>query len=253
MDVVLQDRFVELWSRYFEGAELPFCLFYSDDEKYDEFLRPAPEHLCVVAQLNLVRRGETLAVTEESVGCFGGRKYLGFSDEVRPNFEYFLSCGIPGEMEGERYKKTPELVREVVEEWPSFEAPARYAVFKRWDRLQEDDRPAVVIFYAPPPVLSGLFTLSNFDETDPNAAISPFGAGCATIVQWPYMEGQRDHPRSVLGMFDVSARPCVPTSTLSFATPMEKFRAMVEDMEESFLITESWQKVRGRIREREAE
>lgn len=28
-----------------------------------------------------------------------------------PNFEYFLSCGIPGKLEGERYKKTPELVR----------------------------------------------------------------------------------------------------------------------------------------------
>lgn len=29
---------------------------------------------------------------------------------MRPKFEYFLSCGIPGEMEGERYIRTPEMV-----------------------------------------------------------------------------------------------------------------------------------------------
>ena len=31
--------------------------------------------------------------------------YLGFSEKVRPNFEFFLSCGIQGKFEGERYKK----------------------------------------------------------------------------------------------------------------------------------------------------
>ena len=37
---------------------------------------------------------------------------MGFRDQARPKIEYFLSCGIPGEMEGERYIKTPELARE---------------------------------------------------------------------------------------------------------------------------------------------
>ena len=48
-------------------------------------------------------------------------------------------------MEGERYKKTPDLVLEMVRRTPVLEAPARYAVFKRWDRLQPDDTPEVVI------------------------------------------------------------------------------------------------------------
>jgi len=51
----------------------------------------------------------------------------------------------------------------------------------------------------------------------------------------------------VIGMFDVSARPYVPKETLSFAVPMNKFRCMVDDMEQSFLITDSWAKVRKRI------
>jgi hypothetical protein len=48
-------------------------------------------------------------------------------------------------------------------------------------------------------------------------------------------------------MFDVSARPCVPKDTVSFAVPMTKFVRMIENMEESFLITPSWGKVRQRI------
>ena len=48
-------------------------------------------------------------------------------------------------------------------------------------------------------------------------------------------------------MFDVSARPFVPGGVISFATPMAKFARMIENMDESFLITGSWAKVRHRI------
>jgi hypothetical protein len=48
-------------------------------------------------------------------------------------------------------------------------------------------------------------------------------------------------------MFDISARPCVPRETLTFAVPMNKFISMIGNMEESFLITHSWDKVKKRI------
>ena len=105
----------------------------------------------------------------------------------------------------------------------------------------------MVIFFAAPDVFSGLFTLAGFDEADPNAVFSPFGAGCATIVQYPWLEKDADRPRAVLGMLDVSARPCVQPDTLTFAAPLKKFVRMVENMEESFLVTPSWKKVRRRI------
>ena len=75
--------------------------------------------------------------------------------------------------------------------------------------LDESDDPAVVIFFAKADVLSGLFTLANYDEVEPNGVIAPFGAGCSTIVMYPYLERDADRPRAVLGMFDVSARPFV--------------------------------------------
>jgi hypothetical protein len=39
----------------------------------------------------------------------------------------------------------------------------------------------------------------------------------------------------------------VQKDDLTFAAPMIKFRRMVENMEESFLITASWDKVKKRI------
>jgi hypothetical protein len=79
--------------------------------------------------------------------------------------------------------------------------------------------------------------------------MAPFGAGCGTITLYPWLEKDRDRPRSVIGMFDISARPFVPASTISFATPMKKFARMVENMEESFLTTQSWAKVQRRIQD----
>jgi hypothetical protein len=247
MDIALKDRFTALWAKYFDGAELPICLFFSDAEACSQLLRPIKDHVCMVGQLALPRRGEDIAFTGETLGCAGGKRFLGFSAQIRPGFEYFLSCGIPGKMEGERYKKSPELALAFANEAPSLKAPAKYAVFKRWDRLAAEDQPEVVIFFAAPDVLSGLFTLSGFAEKDLQSVIAPFGPGCAAIGAYPYLEGRAPQPHAVLGMFDVSARPFVPERTLSFAVPMAKFARMVGDMEESFLITGSWAKVRSRI------
>jgi hypothetical protein len=246
MDMDLRDEFSRLWAGHFNGAEMPICFYYTDEPD------PAPlpsvrGHVCIIGQLARVRRGETLCFDRDAVGCFGGKRYLGFTQEVSPDFAHFLSCGIPGRVEGERYKKSPEIVRQAFDNVEPFVAPARYVIFKRWDRLEAGDDPAVVIFFATPDVLSGLFTLAGFDETDPNAVEAPFGAGCATIARYPYLEKDSEHPKAFIGMFDVSARPFVPPGVLTFAVPMVKFARMVANIPESFLTTASWAKVRARI------
>jgi hypothetical protein len=48
-------------------------------------------------------------------------------------------------------------------------------------------------------------------------------------------------------MFDVSARPFVPSDKLGFSVPMAKFAKMIANMDESFLITSSWLRVQERI------
>ena len=248
MDSGFKKRFMELWARYFPTAELPIGFYYSDEKGECELAKPPRGHRCVICDLAKVRKGKPLAFDESAVTCGGGQRFLGFAREKIPGLEYFLSYGIEGKMEGERYKKSPELVREMMGDETQFQAPAKYILFKRWDSMDESDEPAVVIFFAPPDVLSGLFTLANFDEPDLNGVIAPFGAGCSTIVDRPSRELGSPRPRAVLGMFDVSARPCVRPDILTLSAPWPKFVRMVENIEESFLITGSWNRVRDRIR-----
>jgi len=250
MDMRLKERFMELWARYFNGAALPVTFFYTDREDAAPRVKAPknPEvHRCVIADLARAINGKPLSFDINSIGCSGGKRYLGFTEALKPHFEYFLSYGIPGELVGERYKKSPVLVKEIMKKVPTFRSPDRYIVFKRWDLLNESDNPEAVIFFSLPDVISGLFTLANYDEKELNGVFAPFGAGCATIVLYPYLENYSKHPRGVLGMFDVSARPCVQKDVLTIAFPMKKFKAMIGNMEESFLTTESWKKVKKRI------
>lgn len=247
MDMELKEKFLAGWAKYFPGAELPVAFWYSDEEPGGDYVAPPPGHQCMIGVLARAFRGETLRFDAASFGCQGGRRFCGFPVEPRPGFEYFLSYGIPGKLEGERYKKTPELVKEMFGKVPMVKAPARYLVFRRFDKLAAGDRPDAVVFFSPVEVLSGLFTLANFDEAEPNGVFSPFSAGCGTIVQYPYLEKSAARPRAVLGNFDVSSRPFMPKGALSFAVPMPKFERMVDGMDESFLITKAWERVRARL------
>jgi hypothetical protein len=243
----LKQKFLDRWWTYFPNADLPIVFYYTDEQEMDP-LRIKPEgHHCFIQDLFAVRQGIALCFDTKSLACFGGKQYLGFTQNRMPNFEYFLSCGIPGKLEGERYKKSPELVRDLFPPDPDYKAPGKYIVFKRWDLLEESDAVPVVIFFSPPDVLSGLFTLANYDEPTNEAVFSPMGAGCSTIVKYPLKEAMADRPRAVLGMFDVSARPEVSSNVLSFSVPIEKFERMVENMDESFLVTDSWNKVKERM------
>jgi hypothetical protein len=248
MDLKLKEKFLVMWHEYFGNAELPIVFYYQKDVNNAAPVPPAKGRSCLICELAKVRNGESLAYNAEALACGGARRYLGYADTIRPDFEYFLSCGIPGKMEGERYIRTPEMVLELQKHQQTIpDAEGNYIIFKRWDMLQESDVPAVVIFFAKPDVLSGLFTLANFDQTEPNSTFSPFGAGCGSIIHYPYLEKDAERPRAVIGLFDPSARPCVPKDTLSFAVPMIKFEKMIAYMEESFLITDTWTKVRNRI------
>jgi hypothetical protein len=247
MKATIRNRFLDAWSEYFPGAELPLVFYYTDDGENVPFAPASAGWRCLLADLSKVLKGESLRFGVDHLCCEGAKRYLGFKQELRPNFKFFLSYGIPGEMEGERYKKSPDLVCELLGRQAPYKAPAKYIVFKRWDNLEEADKPVAVIFFAEPDVLSGLFTLASFESAELHEVIAPFASGCASIVYFPCQEATSAHPRAVLGMFDVSARPFVPATTLAFTIPWSKFVRMVDDMGESFLITRSWGKVRKRL------
>ncbi len=247
MDPQFTNHFISQWEKYFGGAELPIGYFYSDQAREEDLGATVAEQRCLIGNLNRVRQGFPFVYQRSTPGCAGGKRYTGFSDKLRPKFEYFLSCGIPGEMEGERYKKSPKLVAAYLQNHPPFQAPGKYLVFKRLDMFEAQEQPLAVIFFATPDVLAGLFTLANYDRAGSYGVVAPFGSGCASIVSYPVEEAQSAAPRCILGMFDVSARPHVPENTLTFTAPMQRFEQMVSNIDESFLTTLSWKTVQARL------
>lgn len=247
MKIQTRDQFLKKWKIHFGDAELPVVFYYTDDPGTIPRAGLSRDWSCIVCELNLVRKGKPRAWNVKSLGCGGARHYLGYETGMRHNFEYFLSHGIPGEVEGERYIQTPEMVKEIMDGMSCIPANGRYIVFKRIDQVVQSDDAVSAIFFATPDVLSGLFTLANYDRTDGLGVISPFGSGCSSIVYHPWFENEKEDPKAVLGMFDVSARPCVQKNRLTFSIPMKKFEKMVTYMDESFLITESWDAVKKRL------
>lgn len=246
MDPRLKEKFSALFARYFPGAELPVAFFYADAPPPGMQTEPKSKGWrCFIADLGRARKGEELCLDEPALDC--GKRFCGFPAPQRPNFEQFLSSGIPGKMEGERYKKDPATVRELMRHMPEWRAPGRFLVLKRWDGLADADEPEAAVFFAPPDVLSGLFTLANFEESDPFGVIAPFASGCAAVIQYPFLENRKAAPKCVLGMFDVSARPCVGAGELTFAVPMRKLERIIGQFEESFVTTRSWEKVMRRL------
>jgi hypothetical protein len=247
MDADIRDRFIARWQKYCPGAELPITFEVSEKCGSSEKTKTTEGWHCVICDLARVRKGKSLVLDQSSVTCSGGRLYMGYDNQRSENFRYFLSTGLPGIVEGERYKSRPEIVDELILKHHFLPPGGRYYLFRRWDMLTEVDDPDVVIFFARPEVLSALFTLANFDQADPNGVICPFGSGCSSIIHYPRLEQQCDHPRAVFGMFDPSARPCVPTDILTIAIPMKKFVEMIGFMDESFLTTKTWDRVKSKI------
>ena len=247
MDITIRDRFTALWQQYFPGADLPITLEFRKESGSFKKVPPPDGWRCLICQIGRVRNGTTLAFDARSITCGGGLMYAGYSDKRPPNFRYFLSHGKEGVVGGERYKQTPEIVDAWERLIPAFSSQGKDLVFTRWDKLDEKDNPEVVVFFARPEVMSGLYTLANFDRSDPNGVICPMGSGCSSIIYYPWLDQQKDDPKVVLGMFDPSARPCVPLDVLTMAFPMKGFLKVIGYMEESFLTTKTWDTVKKKI------
>jgi hypothetical protein len=250
MNKEIKEKFITLWDRFFGGPELPITFYYTNDPDRAEYAPSPKGHRCIIGDLESVRKGNSQLFDINNLGCPGSKRYLGYTNTLAPNFEFFLSCGIPGQLEGERYKKNPDLVKKFLQKHTFFEAPAQYIVFKRWDALDESDNPDAVIFFARPDVIAGLFTLANFDSSEFSQVITPFGSGCMMTVMFPYLECQKDEPRAILGMNDPSARPFVQEDVFTIAMPVKKLLKMTDYMEESFLITPSWEKILRRMKKK---
>jgi hypothetical protein len=226
--------------------EYPLLFSWTDDLPDGAVLPAGGSRACLFALLSGTRRdGTPVALSRSRYGCGGAGYYLGFLKAPRDGIEHFLSGGIPGRMDGERYKKSAELARAYVAKNPPPRAAGRYGLFTRADRPRHGGDPQAVIFFASGDALAGLHFLANFDRED-EAVAAPFSSGCGGIVTLPLLEAARPSPRAVIGLFDPSARPYVDEGLLTFAVPYRMFLQMAANAPESFLATKTWRAVKRR-------
>jgi hypothetical protein len=159
----------------------------------------------------------------------------------------YVSTGIPGVLEGERYLSSPSVTRRFYTDIDPRPAPKPFCVFKPLSRFVGDERPELVIFFGRPEVLSGLHQLATFVTDDFHAVQSPFGSGCSNIVTWPLKYLHENKLKAVVGGWDPSDRPFMKTDELSFTVPFAMYQMMLDRWRESFLTAPAWENVMKKI------
>ena len=105
--------------------ESPIGFNYTDLEPKDAKTATKKSRVCIYPFLNRARKGEAVYFSREWKACRGGAFYLGFKKSLMKGIGHFLSQGIPGRIEGERFKKTPELGEAVSDEIEFIPLPDR--------------------------------------------------------------------------------------------------------------------------------
>jgi hypothetical protein len=226
----------------------PVAVLWSDQFPSDAITpgKGHPDKCLVTLASRAAYDGEIAAVGRDNYGCGGAGYHLGFAGLPSPHFRYFLSCGIPGKVRGEGYKKTPELVDVWVDNSKPLPAPADYCIMKPLNLLSEEDEPESVFFLVNPDQLSALIVLANYDLPGNDGVIAPFGSGCDGIILYPRIE-RMGRKRGIVALTDISVRSILPAGILGFAVPFERALKMEENVPGSFLEREDWLEVSNRL------
>jgi uncharacterized protein (DUF169 family) len=253
----------------------PVALLWSDEKPQGAMQFQEGKWGCVMWLAAHAAKGKTAVADIKTFGCFGGGVGLGFGNQYKnfpsgeEGFCNFLSGGNAnkkGEKElaekikpfmraeaydnflhGERYVKTPALVKRFIESLPLTEIPEQYVVFQPLNNVDtKKEKPQTIIFFVNPDQLSALVVLANYGRGDNENVIIPYAAGCQTIGIYPYREAKSAKPRAVVGLTDLSARVYIrkqlsDNNLMTFSAPFALFEEMEQNVPDSFLERHTWQ------------
>ena len=69
MDMNIKEKFLKLWKKYFNAAELPITFYYADSAGTAKAVKAGEVARCVIGALTKVRKGESLAFDIDAVHC----------------------------------------------------------------------------------------------------------------------------------------------------------------------------------------
>jgi len=228
---------------------------------------------CVMWHFANAAKGKVAVFDRNTYGCWGGGVGLGFGNQYvrfpggEECFYYFLSSGnknwekgrAVGEqlkayvsedfydefMEGERYVKDPEKVKEFVNQLPIIDIPFEFVVFKPLAQVDtQKENVVVVVFPVVPHQLVALIILCNYGRNTFENVVVPWGAGCQSVGILTYREIQNTPQRAVIGITDLSARKNIRKqlgdNIMTISMPFQMFQELETYVDSSFLERPTW-------------
>ena len=203
---------------------------------------------CAVGHIWRARKKGTSAFfSADRFGCPGAAFWMGFTKPQTEMIIHYVSSGIPGRMEGELYCSSPDELRKIFQYADPEPVAEKYIIFKPIGQFTDKETPELVAFFARPESLCGLHQLATFVTNDPEAVVSPWSAGCGSLIAWPRRYAAKGKVKAVLGGWDPSARKFYRPDELSFTVPFSMFNQMLDQYEASFLSTPTWSTVQLKI------
>ena len=148
-------------------------------------------------------------------------------------------------LDGERLFPTRERARRwISEEIPVYSSAKRYAIFKPLSQTHEDETPLSVIFTVNPVELSALIALTASIADTPCLSVTPQGAGCQMLANYVQQQAESEHPRGVIGLLDLAARPyirpLIPDDYLTYSVPWKMFLTLEETARDGVFKASIW-------------
>ena len=195
---------------------------------------------CVAAMVTAAAKGRRAVFSRTTFGCMGAGVGLGFINHYQDGMEYDL-CR-------KSLKKTPDLAKSFTKSTPLFDHPEQYVELIPLTEVDPaKEEPKIIVIYANPDQLTALVALANYGRADGDNVIVPSAAGCQSICMFPWSEANREVPRAVIGLLDITIRPLIDADLLSFSMPYAMFKEMENNIPDSFLNKPEWDKVAKRI------
>lgn len=225
----------------------PVGMYFADNMPEEAINTGNHSKSCLVPLILSGAKGNVVAFSSQNTGRSCSLFYLGYKDWIFDGIECFLSNEVVMEREPERFIKSKQQAKAFVESMKPEKLNDKVTVFKPLNKFRLNETPELVIFFANADQISGLVLLLHFTMPErEDLVVTRFTSGCGSLATYPMKLKAANQQKAVWGMHDIAARVHFPANLMSLSMPFELFNEITKEMDNSFLITETWQKIRER-------
>ena len=201
---------------------------------------------CITPLIFQSAKGKVVAFNNDTTGWPCSSFYLGYSDWIFPGIEKFLSNESVHGREPERFLKNPKIAKKFVESYIPSKLRSNTIIFKPLELFTKNEKPEIVIFFANADQLSALVYLVTFGAPAEERITTQFASACMSVFTVPLKYANEGKKRAVWGLHDVSARKNLPKDLMSFSLTYNLFMEVYNNINDSFIMTENWEKLKHR-------